>query len=126
MINVAELINDPDFCQPGGINITRTKQSIKNHSVVETKSKIKVKGIITISSGNDNLLLPEANKNEEAINIFTYDRLKVVGADRVDGISYGSDIVHFEGVDYIVRYCMNDAQYGFCKSIATKMRTDVM
>ena len=126
MINIAELINDPDFCQPKGIKITRTTQTIKNHSVVETKKQITVVGIITIASGNDNLLLPEANRNEEAINIFTYDRLKVVGADRVDGISYSSDIVHFEGIDYIVRYCMNDAQYGFCKSIATKIRTDVM
>ena len=43
-----------------------------------------------------------------------------------DGNEYAADIVHFNGNDYIVRYCLDDAQYGFCRSTAVKLRADTM
>lgn len=126
MINISELIGDPDFCQPNGIKITRTKTSIKNHKIVEQKFGLKLTGIITVDSENEDSLLSEADLNSERIHVFTYDRLKTVGIDKKDGIEYGADIVHFNGNDYIVRYCFDDAQYGFCRSTAVKLRADVM
>ena len=52
MINISELITDPDFCQPNGIKITRFTTKVVNHIPVETKSKLTVSGIITIDSEN--------------------------------------------------------------------------
>ena len=124
MINVSELIEDPDFCQPSGIKVKRTTVSIINHTPVEKIKVITLQGIITINSENTDELLSEADRNSESINIFTYNRLKTVGKDKLDGKSYGADIIIFEGNEYIVKSCMNDAQYGFCKSIAVKMRQD--
>lgn len=126
MINISELIGDPDFCQPNGISITRTTTKIVNHKVVESPAEIKLVGIITIDSENEDSLLSEADLNSERIHVFTYDRLKTVGIDKTDGIEYASDIVHFNGNDYIVRYCLDDAQYGFCRSTAVKLRADTM
>ena len=125
MINISELVDDPDFAQPNGINITRTFVKIENHSPVETKKKINVRGIITINSENEDDLLSSADRNSESINIFTYERLKTVGIDKIDGKNYLSDIVHFNGNDYVVRKCFDDAQYGFCKSVAAKMEQDI-
>lgn len=126
MINISELINDPDFCQPNGISVTRTVTSIVNHRVSEETVDIKLTGIITIADENEDSMLSEADLNIERIHIFTYNRLKTVGIDKLDGKEYGADIVHFNGNDYIVRYCLDDAQYGFCRSTAVKLRPDKM
>ncbi len=126
MINISELINDPDFCQPNGISVTRTITSIVNHRVSEETTDIKLTGIITIADENEDSMLSEADLNSERIHIFTYNRLKTVGIDKLDGKEYGADIVHFNGNDYIVRYCLDDAQYGFCRSTAVKLRPDKM
>lgn len=126
MINIAELINDPDFCQPNGINITRSVYSVVDHVPVKTSQEMNVVGIITINSENSDELLDEVDRNSESINIFTYNRLMTVGVDKLTGINFAADIIHFNGADYIVRKCLDDAQYGFCKSVAVKMRQDVM
>lgn len=126
MINISELINDPDFCQPNGISVTRTVTSIVNHRVSEETTDIKLTGIITIADENEDSMLSEADLNSERIHIFTYNRLKTVGIDKLDGKEYGADIVHFNGNDYIVRYCLDNAQYGFCRSTAVKLRPDKM
>lgn len=126
MINVSELIGDPDFAQPNGIKVTRSTVEVVNHQQVKTSKEIKLTGIITISDENTDEPLDEADMNKEKIHIFTYNRLKTVGVDKVDGKNYAADIVHFNGADYIVRFCLDDAQYGFCRSTAVKLEQDVM
>lgn len=126
MINISELINDPDFSQPNGINIIRTAVSIVEHRVSEDTKEINIPGIITISEENTDELLPEADRNKEVIHVFTYNRLKTAGRDKIDGAEYGADIVVWNGARYIVRYCLDDSQYGFCRSTAVKMEQDVM
>lgn len=126
MINISELITDPDFCQLNGISITRSTVELVDFKEVEIPTEIKVQGIITIDSENEDSLLSEADLNSERIHIFTHQRLKTVGVDKLDEKAYSSDIVHFNGADYIVRYCLDDAQYGFCRSTAVKLRQDVM
>lgn len=126
MINISELITDPDFCQPSGIKITRSITSVVNHKEESVPTEITVQGIITIDSENDDSLLSEADLNSERIHVFTHQRLKTVGLDKLDKKTYSADIVHFNGADYIVRYCLDDAQYGFCRSTAVKLRQDVM
>lgn len=126
MINVSELVGDPDFAQPNGIKVTRSTVEVVNHQQVKTSKEIKLTGIITISDENTDEPLDEADMNKEKIHIFTYNRLKTVGIDKVDGKNYAADIVHFNGADYIVRFCLDDAQYGFCRSTAVKLEQDVM
>lgn len=126
MINVSELITCPDFCQPSGINITRTSTSVVDHRQVEQTVDLNVKGIITVSKENEDELFEEADRNTEHIHIFTYQRLKTVGKDKLDGVVYGADIVHFNGNDYKVVSCLDDAQYGFCRSTAVKIEQNTM
>lgn len=126
MINVSELITDQDFCQPSGIKITRSTTEIVNHVPVETPVNVTVQGIITIADENEDSMLSEADLNKERIHVFTHQRLKCTGRDKLDEKDYSSDIVHFNGNDYIVRYCLDDAQYGFCRSTAVKMDPERM
>lgn len=126
MINVSELIGDKDFTQPNGISVARTSYTVVNHQQVKTTTDISLTGIITISSPRDIEMLPEYDRNSEAISIFTYKKLYTTGYESEDGlVKYLSDVVTFEGSKYEVRSCMNDSQYGFCKSIAVKMEQAV-
>ena len=126
MINISELITDPDFAQPNGIKIIRSTVETVNHRQVETPAEITLAGIITVANETSDELLDEADRSKEQIHIFTHERLKVVGVDKVDGKRYASDIVKFNGAEYIVRYCLDDSQYGFCRSTAIKIEQDVM
>ena len=126
MINISELITDPDFAQPNGIKITRSTVETVNHRQVETPVEITLAGIITVANETSDELLDEADSSKEQIHIFTHERLKTVGVDKVDGKQYAADIVQFNGAKYIVRYCLDDAQYGFCRSTAVKLEQDVM
>lgn len=127
MINIGELITDPDFAQPGGINIIRRKCEIVNHRPVPTETVLNVPGIITIASDTSVEKLPEADRSTEDIHIFTHEQLFTTGRkDDVAVNDYLSDIVIWQGVKYIVMKCMDDTQYGFCRSTATKLEQDVM
>lgn len=127
MINIGELITDPDFAQPGGINIIRRKCEIVNHRPVPTETALNVPGIITIASDTSVEKLPEADRSTEDIHIFTHEQLLTTGRkDDVAVEDYLSDIVVWQGVKYIVMKCMDDTQYGFCRSTATKLEQDVM
>ena len=127
MINIGELITDPDFAQPGGINIIRRKCEIVNHRPVPTETVLNVPGIITIASDTSVEKLPEADRSTEDIHIFTHEQLLTTGRkDDVAVNDYLSDIVVWQGVKYIVMSCMDDTQYGFCWSTATKLGQDVM
>lgn len=127
MINVGELIADPDFAQPGGVNFTRRQCTIVNHRPSVTETKMNVAGIITIADDTSVEMLPEATRSTESIHIFTHEPLLTTGRkddQAMDG--YLSDIVTWQGVDYIVMKCLDDTQYGFCRSMAEKLEQGVM
>lgn len=127
MINIGELITDPDFAQPGGVNFIRRKCDIVNHRPSVTETVMNVPGIITIASDTSVEKLPEADRSTEDIHIFTHEQLFTTGRkDDVAVDDYLSDIVIWQGVKYIVMKCMDDTQYGFCRSTATKLEQDVM
>lgn len=127
MINVSELINDPDFAQPGGVNFIRRKCTVVNHRPSVTETKMNVVGIITIADDTSVEMLPEADRSTESIHVFTYEQLFTTGRKddtAVDG--YLSDIVIWQGVKYKVMKCLDDSQYGFCRSTAEKLEQGVM
>lgn len=127
MINVSELITDPDFAQPSGINVVRRKVDIVNHKPSITKTNINVPGIITIADDTSIEMTPEADRSTESIYLFTHQQLFTTGRkddSATDG--YLSDIVIWNDVKYKVMSCLDDEQYGFCRSTATKLEQDVM
>lgn len=126
MINISELIEDPDFCQPNGISITRSRTTIVNHVPVDDSSLITVKGILIELDSNKDSLGPQYDRNSEVITALTYERLKCDGLDKKDGFTYSADIIHYKGSNYIVRECEDLSEYGYCRSKAEKIEQDVM
>ena len=58
MINVSELIGDPDFCQPNGIKVTRRPSHIENHKVQYSEQSLTFVGIITIAEEHNDDIVP--------------------------------------------------------------------
>lgn len=127
MINVSELIGDPDFTQPNGVTVRRTKYVVQNHKLVETEETLRFVGIITIADDASDTMEPTADFLHERINVFTYDRLYITGKERpIDQEEFISDIVVFEGKNYKVDSVLNDVQYGFSRARCTVLENDVM
>lgn len=119
MINVRELITDPDFCQK--IKVTRTKAEIYNYVPRQTQTSFFVTGIITIADDKDLQMLPQADRLSGAINVFTEQELYVTHYNSEENQAYISDIIDFEGETYKVAYQLGDMQYGFCRSTCVRM-----
>ncbi len=127
MINISELIGDPDFTQPNGVTVIRRKMEIKNHVPVITESKMNVTGIITIAQDIELNMENTGDTNKEAIHVFTYKQLFTTGRmDESSDSDYMSDIIVWQGNRYKVMDCKDDEQYGFCQSTAVKLSRVVM
>ena len=123
MINVSELINDPDFTQPGGVNIRRRKTSVVDFEQSTEESEFNVIGIITIANDLSAELGDYFDENSEYINVFTYMPLFTTGlGDGKNGANVGqgylSDIVLWKGKEYKVIKVKNDSEYGFAQNLA--------
>lgn len=123
MINISELITDPDFAQPNGISFTRRTAEIVDHRPTVTETEMNVPGILTIGDIDTSSLQMNGNTNEETIHLYTLVPLLPVGESGDE--SYLADIVHFSGQDYQVTTCLNDGQYGFYHSSAKKINPEV-
>lgn len=121
MINVSELIIDPDFAQPNGVNFTRHETEVIDHRQRTVEREYNVPGIITVEDNVEDMK-DFASINTERIHVFTYEKLLSTGYDRETDTEYQSDIVHFNGSDYTVMESQDNRQYGFYKSIAEKIR----
>lgn len=119
MIDVGELIGDPDFCQPSGVHVIRRVTEVVNHRNTETRKSLTMTGIITIGKSDGTQMRSEASQNTEYINVFTNAPLVLVGT--VDGVEHLSDLVVFDGKEYEVTDTANNGQYGFYKSVAVSL-----
>lgn len=119
MIDVHELIADPDFCQPSGVHVIRRVTEVVNHRNTQSRETLTMQGIITIGKSDSTQMRNEANENTEYINVFTNAPLFLVGT--VDGVEHLSDLVVFEGKEYEVTEITNNGQYGFYKSVAVSL-----
>ena len=123
MINVSELINDPDFTQPGGVNVRRRKTSVADFEQSIEESEFNVIGIITIANDLSAELGDYFDEDSEYINVFTYMPLFTTGlGDGKNGANVGqgylSDIVLWKGKEYKVIKVKNDSEYGFAQNLA--------
>lgn len=127
MINVSELITDPDFAQPNGIEVIRTTYTIVDHEPELSQKVLRLKGIVTIANDKSIQMDPEADRSAEQIHVFTREPLYTTGAtDEADEVDYISDIVVWQNVKYKVQSVLDDVQYGFNRATCEKMRQDVM
>ena len=119
MIDVSEIINDPDFCQ--SFTVYRDSGSWIEGRWVSSTSTLSMSGVISVASAKELNQVPEGDRVEGAIVIHTTDQIYATRAASPAGIS---DKIEWNGELYKIIQMYPYSDYGFYKAIATRITGD--
>jgi|ERR1044072_223615 hypothetical protein len=122
MIDVSELINDPDFCQPMGILITRKALTWENYRTVETSSYFKATGIIQRATAKDTIQTDSGDRITADIAIWTYEQLQVAKSAGSGATGFNADELTWRGEVYKVQSANDWKENGYYKSLAVRKK----
>lgn len=119
MINVSELITDPDFAQT--FTVTRYFGEWVDGRLQEQKSEIPMVGVITPENTSDMNQLPGGDTITGRINIYSLEplfttRLKGDNSSR----SSTSDEIEWRGEKWKILQTENFLDFGYFKSLAVR------
>lgn len=117
MIDVSELMDDPDFVSPDPVVLIRRKQAVNNFGEGElTETSTGIVGIVQAGAGDMLERLPDAAKLNETIRIWTRTVLQAEG----EGDGY-ADLILWQGRRWQVmpRMYWGNWGNGYTKAIAT-------
>lgn len=120
MIDVCELIDDPDFCQDFTV-IRSTGSWVNGDFVVTTPSTLTMTGVIEPMNTRDMQQLPEGDRITGALNVYTTEPLYTTRLNQSTGNSGGlSDEVVWGGENYKIIQVQNFSDYGYFKAAAVR------
>lgn len=114
MINVAELIHDPDFCT----KFKRVRQigsKVGGRWVVEREDTKTITGVVSGVNSKDLEILPEGDRVKELKTFYALDELRVTGNNAT------SDICEYKDSRYKLIQGFDYSDYGYYKAIGIKL-----
>ena len=121
MINISELITDPDFNQ--NFNVIRTTGTYVTGRFTTTTTTIAFTGVIDPLNTKDMLQLPEGDTIKGAINVYTLAALNTTQATTAGAGTLPDEVV-WMGENYKVLNVKNYADYGYYKATAVRKKGD--
>lgn len=122
MIDVSELIVDPDFAQP---YIVHRKSGTWLQGVfTESEVPLQFYGVIIAANIKDVNMMPEGDRIEGLMMFYTTDDNPIFVTRNLDNNKGTSDQIEWRGERYRIMqtYAYND--YGYIKAIGTRMVGD--
>lgn len=117
MINIAEVITDPDFAQ--AYTLTRSSGQFGAGSWMEnTPTTVSMYGPIVPTSDEDLQQVPEGDRATGMLTFYSTERIYRTHTDGTPGTS---DIITWQGDKWRVIYIKNLSDYGAWKAIAARM-----
>lgn len=118
MINVGHVITSR-MLGAQVVRVTRRSGGWVNGVFAETEHKeLGIYGIVTIAQPKDLALVPEGDRATGGIKVLTKEKLLQT---RNDGFG---DIVTWHGARYKVSTVSDDSNYGFYRSVCTRLEGD--
>lgn len=117
MIDVSELMDDPDFLSPYPIQLVRRANVANEHGEgVMTESATSIEGIIQPGSGDMMEKLPESARLQESIRIWTRATL----TPQQEGVDGYGDLLVYRGKRWLVRVVDDFSTWGngYTKAVA--------
>lgn len=110
-MDMADVLLDPDYCVD--FPIIRSVESVNARGRTQSSaSEIPAQGVIHPATEEELTILPEAQRVEEIIAVYTATRL-TAGDD-----THGADRVGWQGGTYKVLKVMDYSQFGFTMALA--------
>lgn len=116
MLNLSELLIDPDFAQP--FTIQRSSGSFQLGGFQSTVTMIGAVGAITVASEQDLDQVPEGDRVTGAMTFYTATPLFRTHAD--GGAPGLSDVLLWRGDAYRIQKIWPYADYGYYKAVAVR------
>ncbi len=116
MINVAEIIYDPDFCQPYTLH-RKASVWVGGRPMISERA-LQRTGVITTATTKDLLQVPEGDRVKGIIAVYSTEEL------RVSNESGTSDEVTWHGERYRLFQLWPYKDYGYYKALAERTAGD--
>lgn len=111
MMDMADVLLDPDYCVD--FPVIRSVETVDDHGRAQTvDTEIPAQGAIHPATEEELEILPEAQRVEEIVAVYTATRL-TAGDD-----THGADRVGWQGGTYKVLKVMDYSQFGFVMALA--------
>lgn len=120
MIDVSEVITDPDFCQDIPV-LRSTGDFVKGRWVENAKTPVTLLGVITPMSAKELQQLPEADRVIGSINIYTIQPIYLTSGDNPKRTS---DQVLWKGHYHKVVQVNDYSDHGFYYGIGQRITGD--
>lgn len=117
MIDVSDIINDPDFAQPFTIKRS-TGGAFVSGGYTSSNSTIQGYGVIQPASDREHEQVPEGERVAGSISIYSATALYTTYGGDPSGLS---DIVTWRGDDYRIVSVGPYQDFGFFKALAVRM-----
>lgn len=116
MINVAEIINDPDFSQ--SFTVCRKTGSWSEGRFVQTEQQLSFRGIVIAANTKDLLQVPEGDRVKGIMAFYSTEPLLVTNSTGT------SDQIIWRGERYRLFQLWPYADYGYYKALGERMAGD--
>lgn len=114
LVNVSELITDPDFNQ--SFTVVRKQGSWESGRFVVNESSFTTNGILISQSNNELDLTPQGALIQGSLSLWTLSKLYVTSQEGTPQPgNYLSDEVEYKGQRWLVRAERNLSDYGYYK-----------
>lgn len=119
MINIAEMILDPDFVQ--SYTVRRNVGTWVGGRFVETPTTLEFQGVVMPANVQDVQMLPEGDRISGLINFYTTSENPFLISRADNGVSGTSDQLIWRGNNYRILQVYDYQDYGYQLAIGTRM-----
>lgn len=131
MIDVSDVVNDPDFAQ--GFTIERSTGQFVAGGFEKTPSNVQGYGVISVAADEDIQMLPEGDRIDGAMVFHSHERIYLTQLDGgYDQAQYGaggfgvsvqhvSDQIYWRGQKFRVMHVAPYEDYGYWRAIGVRM-----
>lgn len=117
MINISEMMYDPDFTQV--FTVLRNSGSWQNGRWIEQETEIKMQGVITVAGDMDLQMLPEADRLSGVIAVRVAPPYMLYTTQDTHKHKGTSDIIIWRCVKYNVTKILPEDDWGYRKALCT-------
>lgn len=114
MINVGELIHDPDFCTDFRIH-RKISGEWSGGRQKQKDNIIKAEGVVTAATSEDMELLSEGDRVHGLKTFYTDEEMKLTDNETT------SDICEYKGLRYRLLQVINCEDFGYYKAIGARI-----
>jgi hypothetical protein len=127
MIDVGEIVLDPDFAQAFTV-LRTTGNFVKGKWVAEEPREFPMEGTITMASAKELQKVPEGDRVAGSMSFYSTERLYITNASgsvrRRGGSGVISDKIFWKDEEYKLISVENQSDYGFYHAIGVRTKGD--